>query len=264
MWTPNKACWYRLVFFVVTSGCADILGFEEGKPYPPDAGGAADSSLVEVADGGADAPQVSPETAPPDSSGCDTSADPAQTPCLVDEGYGLFVSPNGNDQSGMGTRSSPFKTIAKGIEQGVTKGKSVYVCAAATYDEQLVLDVGASGTKLYGGFDCGTWNHLSNTRTVVRPSTPGVVLTAAKVSSVFVEDFEFDAHDGMAPGDSSVAVLVASSDRVRLVRTKLVAGRGIEGARGTSLPASASLDGRAPQASPERLAFRSTNSHRGP
>src|SRR5215831_1446486 len=95
---------------------------------------------------------------------CTPGADPTENPCLVDEAHGVFVSPTGNDTSGEGTRLAPFKTIAKGIAQGTSKGKNVYVCAAATYDERLALDSNAGGTKLYGGFDCGTWSHLANTR----------------------------------------------------------------------------------------------------
>ncbi len=50
--------------------------------------------------------------------GCESPQDPVKQPekCLVD-GYGVYVSPSGNDATGAGTRAAPYKTLGKALER---------------------------------------------------------------------------------------------------------------------------------------------------
>jgi hypothetical protein len=149
--------------------------------------------------------------------------------------YAIFVAPSGKDTA-VGTTTAPVKTIARAVElAGVTK---IVIACNGTYDEQVKLTAGA---KLYGGFSCpgGTtpWSYEAGKKATVARSARGLALSIASgASSVVIEDFEFDAQDGVDPGESSVAAFVNTSTNVALTRVKLVAGKGVDGANGSLSP----------------------------
>src|SRR5207253_2357601 len=62
-----------------------------------------------------DAPIVD---APSEPDACDpgTSKSPTESTCLISEKYGIFVSPQGSDSTGVGTRAAPFKTATKALQ----------------------------------------------------------------------------------------------------------------------------------------------------
>jgi len=106
-----------------------------------------------------------------------------------------------------------------------------------TFDEQVKLTAGA---KIYGGFACPggatPWSYEAGKKSKVAPSTKGVALSInAGAAAVAIEDFEFDAKDGVDPGESSIAAFVNSSTNVALRRVKLVAGKGADGANGAGI-----------------------------
>ncbi len=170
--------------------------------------------------------------------GCVPSKTPKEDACVVNDVFGVFVAPSGDDSS-QGKKSAPFKTIDRGVEAATRGGKRVYVCAA-TYDEKTVLDASANGVSLFGGLACpsiasdggGTaaaWTY-TGMRAVLAPSSPGVALKIDGVTKpTTVEDFEITAHDGVAAGESSIAAFVNGSTSVTFRRVKLVAGNGNKG-----------------------------------
>jgi hypothetical protein len=196
-----------------------------GSPNGGDAGSAGDSGTL-----------------------CDTTKSPSQESCLIDNEYAVFVAPTGKDGAS-GTKAAPVKTIAKAVElAGDTK---MVIACDGTYDEQVKLTAGA---KLYGGFACpgsaAPWSYESGKKAKVAPSTRGLALgIATDAAAVIIEDFEFDAKDGVDPGESSVAAFVSTSTNVALTRVKLVAGRGVDGANGAlaqlTLPDPSTLKGTA-------------------
>jgi hypothetical protein len=182
---------------------------------------ACDAQDGSMNDAGYDAPP------PP---GCDLTMDPRDSPACVADSVGIFVSPTGLD-SNPGTKELPMLTVAGGI--GRTGAlKRVYVCAG-TYPEDLALDATHDGVSIYGGFLCQTWGYQASQQPVIGKSN-----NSAKISGltmpVFIEDLAINAADGMNPGDSSVAVLVAScSATVTFARVSLTAGVGQDGAPGS-------------------------------
>ncbi|HKO50303.1 MAG TPA: hypothetical protein VJV79_21380, partial [Polyangiaceae bacterium] len=179
---------------------------------------------------------------------CDSSKSPSEESCVVDNEYAIFVAPTGHDDAS-GTKAGPVQTIAKALElAGDTK---IVIACDGTYDEQVNL---TSGAKLYGGFACPgktiPWRYEPGKKALVAPSARGIALSISSgASDVVIEDFEFDAKDGVDPGESSVAAFVNASTRVLLSRVKLVAGKGVDGADGTltkvTFPMQSELNGRA-------------------
>ncbi len=180
---------------------------------------------------------------------CDSTKTPTTEACLVNGVYGVFVAPTGAD-SNLGSMDSPVKTIAKAME--VAKAGSRFVIACdGTYDEQVSI---TGGIALYGGFTCpggaGTaWAPETGGRAKVAPTARGIALAITSVTApVSIENFEFDAKDGVDAGESSIAAFFNAAENVTLTSVKLVAGRGVDGANGTltavTFPLQAMLNGK--------------------
>src|ERR1700690_561896 len=138
---------------------------------------------------------------------CNPIQTPSQDACVIDERYGVFVSPKGNDLN-LGTRAQPVKTLGHAMTIAKGSGQRVYACAG-NYAESLAGGVSRDGTSVYGGLDCATWSYGAGNQVVVAPSQTGYALDVeGLMSGVTFEDVEFDAQDANPsnPGESSVAV----------------------------------------------------------
>ena len=180
-------------------------------------------------DGGACAPTQGPSVA-----GCISNA------------YAVFVAPaaNGGSSAGPGTMASPFATIGQALA-GVGTHTRVFVCAA-TYDEKLTVGSTVDGVQVFGGLACpasagsdasadggaAAWAFTGG-HAVVAPTTTGVVLTLTGLTTgVHFENFEFDAANGVNPGDSSIAVFASNAGPSSFTGVTMTGGNGVTGATG--------------------------------
>jgi hypothetical protein len=184
------------------------------------ASGAADGSAA--GDSGADGQPA-----------CDRAGAPETTPCVVERGLGIFVSPQGHDDTGTGTRAAPFATLTKALAAAKAAGRPVFACAG---DYPEVLDVGAAldGTRLYGGLACADWRYTAD-KIRLHPAAAGPALRVHDLAAGFeLRDADVQSADGKRPGESSVGALVSASMNVRFVRVALTAGKGALGAAGVA------------------------------
>jgi hypothetical protein len=168
-----------------------------------------------------------------DASACDGAKSPHDDPCVIDERYGVFVSPLGAD-SNAGTKSAPLLTIGRGMDAAKASGKRVYVCAGS-FREQLIVGTSRDGVNVYGGLDCANWTYSTTNRVTVAPTQTGYALKIdALATGAAFEDVEFDAQRANLAnaGESSIAVFVASSANVAFHRVVMVSGNGADGAPG--------------------------------
>jgi hypothetical protein len=163
---------------------------------------------------------------------CDVTKSPSVEDCLIDEQYGVFVSPMGDDLTGNGTRAAPYATLGTATKAAVSRSLRVYACDQGSgYAEQVVLP---EGMKVHGGFDCIDWTYGTTRRAVVHaPTSPALTIHAVS-TGVLVEDVEFDAPDAAGIGESSIGALIDVSSNVVLRRTRIVAGKGGEGTGGAN------------------------------
>jgi hypothetical protein len=182
---------------------------------------------------------------------CDPTLGPSEDECVIDDDYGVFVSPMGDDDSADGSRAKPYATIGEAIGPAEATGKRVYACAnGGRYRESVSLDDSASGLELFGGFACADWSYSTSAKSRVTSATP-LALHIENVSGLHIEDFAFEAADAEAttPGGSSIGALVANSTGVRFKRVRFDAGTGVDGANGTredfTFPSRVDLDGNA-------------------
>lgn len=167
---------------------------------------------------------------------CDPTKSPAVEVCVIDEAYGVFVAPNGSDETGVGSREEPFATLERGIAEAIASDRRLYACAdRGAYAESLHLDAAASGIEMFGGFSCVDWSYDVARKSVVG-STAATALHVSGLEGLHAEDFEFEGGAGTTPGESSIAVWLDRSIGVELVRSVIRAGKGADGADGVLSP----------------------------
>jgi hypothetical protein len=166
---------------------------------------------------------------------CDMAQEPNQSPCLVSDGYGVFVATSGND-SNSGTHDNPVKSIGHALDLAKQANKRVYICAG-TYAEKVVVDVAHDGAGVYGGFDCTNWSYSAGNHVIVAPKQPGYALELDSLQTgATFEDIEFDAADSTSSfaGGSSIVVFANASSQVVFRRVTLAAGNGSQGSVGAT------------------------------
>jgi hypothetical protein len=222
------------------SGGAGGLGGASGQNAG--AGGEAGSDESSGADSGAAGAGGGGER-------CDPASAPAEDVCVLDDAFGVFVSPDGDDEAGDGSRARPFKTLSAGIVASLERGRRVYACAdGGAFDETLDLGALESGLELYGGLACEDFSYTGE-KTVVTSTKRQALLEVKDLDGFRAEDFAFVAGNAEAFGASSVGALVANSSGVEFRRVRFEAGRGANGVNPTrpdvSFPPTSSLSGRA-------------------
>ena len=180
-------------------------------------------------DGGAEANEASTdvEAAP----GCSATKTPAEDVCVIDEHYGVFVSPKPAPDDADGSRAHPFASLATAFQAAKAGGGlRVYACDDGSgYSEQLVLDASIDGIALYGGFRCDDWTYSTARQATVNAPTPIAVKIQNLMVGFSVQDFAFTAADAATKGDSSIGVLISGSQHVRFSRVTITAGKAMDG-----------------------------------
>lgn len=189
---------------------------------------------------------------------CDATKVPSEDSCVVDDQYGVFVSPVGDDVGGNGTKAKPFRTLSKAVSEAGTVKKRVYACDDGSgYVEASTLDVSAlDGTGLFGGFECAAWSYSTASKAQLSGATRAITVSSLSVG-LTIENLAVTAADASAPGESSFALAVVSSKNLMLRRVKLVAGAGAAGAAGT--PGQKGASGAAPTATQQGVNITCTN-----
>ena len=177
----------------------------------------------------------------PKTQGCDATASPMDTACVVTEDYGVFVDADQGNDHGTGTRGAPFKTLSAAAAAAAKTHKRVYACAG-TYPEHLQLDLTDDGLEIYGGFDCATWKPGAG-KTTVAPADAGPALQVAGTDGLRIEDVDLVAIDGEQQGQGSVGAIVDNALQVRLAGVGITAGAGVDGKNGPPFAVAQAKDG---------------------
>ena len=171
-------------------------------------------------------------------SNCDGTKTPSEDACTIHEKYAVFVSPNGDDVYGDGSRAKPLKTFAGALGLAVSSNHArVYACATAgAFAEEVTLGSNEDGISLFGGFDCTTWDYVAGTKTKIDGPSSGALSIQDSTQGTLVEDFEISAKDATSPGAPSIGVVIGNSQNVELQRVKVSAGTGAAGLAGYATP----------------------------
>ena len=168
---------------------------------------------------------------PPDPSGVDSNCDGIDG----EVARGVFVSPDGSDDEGDGSREAPFATIGRAIGASGAERDHVYV-AAGVYRESVEL---APGTSLFGGYGVGFGRRdLAGNETVIEGQLPeagtlGAVNADGIDEATTVQGFTILGYDRYTPGGSSYAVHITdSTDALVIEFNEIRAGDGAPGVGG--------------------------------
>jgi hypothetical protein len=182
-------------------------------------------------DAGEDAPTQGADTGTDTGPTCDPTETPAQNACVISDALAIFVAPSGND-SNAGTMEAPVMTLGKGIALAHATTSHRLIACATTYAEAIALTTAQDvGLQIFGGVACpgsdagAAWAY-TGAKAVVAPSAHGYALSLSGLTkAIDIEDMEFDAQNGTAAGESSIAGFVSgTSATMSLHRVKLAAG----------------------------------------
>jgi len=145
----------------------------------------------------------------------------------------VFVAMTGSD-SGAGTTTEPFRTLAKAVAAASADDRSVYVCNGE-YPERVRVE---RGVRIYGGYDCEHGWRRGPDRAHIVPAS-GVPLVIVDVDDPVVIDrlsLRAPNADSTVSGSSSVAASILRSSNVLFRRSVLRAGDAAPGADGAAAP----------------------------
>jgi hypothetical protein len=196
-----------------------------GAGCPASVPALCDNGACEPGDGGSDVDGGGADVVAP--LGCDLTKPPKDSPACIDDAEGVFVAPSGDDGA-TGKKSSPVKTIAKGLELAASKGVPRVYVSEGTYEAAAEIKAPVS---VYGGLS-SAWAY-TGAKPKLAPAK-GVALRVTKVTgAVIVEDLEVvGSADASKSGDSAIAAFVSESTNVTFRNLTLSAGPGTDGAKG--------------------------------
>ena len=152
-----------------------VMGCAGGGGAPRDAGGGGDVDAGAGLDAGGAVDAGFDAGDPPDASERLPERCNAELEYFMDEfgrrAYCIFVSTDGDDETGDGTVMAPFRTIGHGVEVAVAQGAAtgnVHAVAVSrgTYEERVEL---ANGISVYGQFDADDmWSRDPANETIVQ------------------------------------------------------------------------------------------------
>ncbi len=156
---------------------------------------------------------------------CD--ADPTQNASTVTDQCAVFARA-GAASGGDGTKGRPYASLAEAIANA--NGKRVLACSSEAFEESVTIK---AAVEVIGGFDCAAgWTWSDQARSAIEGPADKVALTLAEdASGVKLQSFAIRAADATEPGGSSIGVAVADIE-AELVRVDVIAGDGMDGARG--------------------------------
>lgn len=164
---------------------------------------------------------------------CDGTALPENEPCVIEERYGVFVSPTGS-ADGDGSRSNPLRSLNDALLLAAQTERRVYACSTSGgFEENIQATSATDGVELFGGFDCASWQPIGSAQTLVAPPSGYALEVDGLLSGITLRDFELRAKDQLLPNSGhSIAVWIRNSDGVHFTRTTVAAGAGADGMAG--------------------------------
>ena len=167
---------------------------------------------------------------------CNPTLMPDEDPCVIHDEYGIFVSPDGSDATGCGTKASPCATLAQAMTNAKADSKRVYACGdGGSYGESITIDTNLDGISVFGGFRCADWSYTPSTvRTHVKPAGAQTALVADGLTAFEIRDFAFESGNATDASASSIAAIVRNASGVVFVNTTFTAGDGAAGTDGTN------------------------------
>ncbi len=165
-----------------------------------------------------------------------SSQPPSTEPCVIADGYGIFVA-TGGSASAAGTEAAPVDSITTALTLAQSASKHlIFVCGggyngAVSIASTLSLDV-----KIYGGMSCpsavggdggAAWTYTGAATMVSSGSNHPALTVSGTTHAITIEDVGFVAGDAVNAGDSSIAGWIANASGVTFKRAAFRAGNGV-------------------------------------
>ena len=158
---------------------------------------------------------------------------PSENVGAIADTCGVFVSSSLGDDTYVGSRGKPLKSLSAAVALAQSNGKPVYACGEKFDMEAVSI---TADVTLYGALDCASdktpWGYDASKKTSLAPNADAIALVISKATtSVEVFDFAITSANAEQAGGSSIAVLVAQAS-ASFTRCDVTAGDGKQGAAG--------------------------------
>lgn len=218
MQSSDKTMMRRGLFTIFTTGTVIAAGcFSAYDDYyvPLTDPALATSSSSSSGGGGGDA-------------GVDCSGNPSVANTL--EECAVFVQADATGAIEDGTRSRPYKTLQKAIDNA--QGRRVFACTSGAFAESVTLN---ASLEVWGGFDCSQeWSWSQDARSTLNGLADTITLTLMSgADGALITGFAINAAHATMKGGSSIAIAVADID-ASIVRCEVSAGNGMAGDDGVT------------------------------
>ncbi|MDQ2645623.1 MAG: hypothetical protein M3020_17535, partial [Myxococcota bacterium] len=155
----------------------------------------------------------------------------------MSDAFAVFAKGSTGPDGGDGSINDPFSSLSEAIRVADEQSKPLVIACVSTFREQIAITRRSGATlRIVGGFNCsaGTAEYFDAPSTLEAASGPSLQITES--SDIELSDFDVRARDAQSPGESSIAAIIARSERIRLTRVQLRAGKGRDGASGELSP----------------------------
>ncbi len=167
---------------------------------------------------------------------CDPSQPPSTEPCVIADGYGIFVA-TGGSASAAGTEAAPVDSITTALTLAQSASKHlIFVCGGEYNGAVSIASTLSIDVKIYGGMSCPTaaggdggaaWTYTGAATMVSSGSNHPALTVSGTTHAITIEDVGFVAGDAVNAGDSSIAGWIANASGVTFKRAAFTAGNGV-------------------------------------
>jgi len=146
----------------------------------------------------------------------------------------IFVSPNGVDTSGAGTKSNPVKTITFGLSRAQQDGKTQLYVSQGIYNESPPL---VSGISMWGNYDeTNNWNRVLVKSQIFSSKTISGNIVGISGSGISlpttINNFDIHTTNAIQPSGSTYGVHCVNCNGLILENNRIIVGNAAHGASG--------------------------------
>ncbi len=219
-----------------SDGAADVMP-DAGIIITPDASLDSGADSMTTGDGDADIADTMVDVWDGyDGFTCDPSQPPSTEPCVIADGYGIFVA-TGGSASAAGTEAAPVDSITTALTLAQSASKHlIFVCGGGYNGAVSIASTLSVDVKIYGGMSCPTaaggdggaaWTYTGAATMVSSGSNQPALKVTGTTHAITIEDVGFVAGDAVNAGDSSIAGWLANASGVTFKRAAFTAGNGV-------------------------------------
>lgn len=156
---------------------------------------------------------------------CKTPDEPSKDPAnCLDPLFAVYLSPQGNDSTGDGSKGAPLASLAAATKRAKEKGFARVVACAGQYDGAPTVIEGRM--SLFGGFSCADWTYAAANVTTFTAAADAIPLALKGAQATRLQDVQVKARAATKEGGASIGLLIVDSVDIEARRVSVQSAAG--------------------------------------